>query len=77
MKPSIDRTKLVTADMKVANAAAAAQQAGNAVQQAYLASTDWLVLRQLETGKAVPLELAALRQAARAKVDRTAKDKTK
>lgn len=75
MKPSIDLTQLVTAGMKAANAAAAAQQADNATQQAYLASTDWLVLRQLETGKAVPPELAALRQAARAKV--TAKDKTK
>jgi hypothetical protein len=45
---------------------AAAQQAKiNAEARAYLASTDWYVIRFQETAVAVPVDIANLRQAAR------------
>ena len=36
----------------------------------YLAETDWLVVRQMETGIAIPLDISLLRQAARIRVIR-------
>jgi hypothetical protein len=45
---------------------AAAQQAKtNAEARAYLASTDWYVIRFQETAVAVPADIASARQAAR------------
>lgn len=40
----------------------------NAEARAYLASTDWYVIRQQETGVPVPAEILSARQAARAVV---------
>lgn len=40
----------------------------NAESLAYLASTDWYVVRELENGSAIPDEVKAKRQAARAAV---------
>lgn len=37
----------------------------NATALAYLASTDWYVVRKLETGVAIPADIATARQAAR------------
>jgi len=34
----------------------------------YLASTDWYITRQQETGKAVPSDITAEREAARARI---------
>ena len=61
----IDLTKMVTKAMKEENAANAAREAKNAEARLYLAATDWLLLRQIETGKAIPSTVATARQAAR------------
>lgn len=44
------------------------QAADNAAARAYLAETDWYVVRHSETGKAIPEEILTARSAARAKV---------
>lgn len=62
----IDLTKLVTAKQKTDAAALAERQASNAANQSYLDATDWLVMRQLETKKAMPADITAKRQLARA-----------
>ena len=41
------------------------REATRAEALAYLASTDWMVVRQTETGKPVPEDIAAQRAAAR------------
>lgn len=41
------------------------QAAKNAEARAYLASTDWYVIRNLETGEPIPADILAARQAAR------------
>lgn len=48
--------------------AAQLQAATNAQARAYLASTDWYVIRQQETGEPVPPEVLQQRAAARATV---------
>lgn len=45
-----------------------AQQAINAEALAFLASTDWLITKQVETGIACPEEIKAERQAARDRI---------
>jgi len=47
-----------------------AQEAINAEALAYLASTDWLVIREVDAGVACPAEIKTLRAEARAKVVR-------
>lgn len=44
------------------------QQQANAEARAYLASTDWYVIRLQETGEPVPEDILAERAAARARV---------
>lgn len=44
------------------------QQQANSEARAYLAETDWYVIRQQETGEPVPAEILAERAAARARV---------
>lgn len=44
------------------------QQAVNAEARAYLASTDWYVLRQQETGQEIPADILAERAAVRKRV---------
>jgi len=41
------------------------QEQANAEARAYLASTDWYVVRQTETGKKTPVEVTKKRQEAR------------
>ena len=65
----IDLSKMVTASQKTQKAKDALLVQENADQRAFLLSTDWLVLRQFETGKPVPADVANARQAARTKVD--------
>jgi hypothetical protein len=45
--------------------AEAAQQQLNQESRAYLSSTDWYVIRQQETGVAIPQDILNARQAAR------------
>jgi hypothetical protein len=47
-----------------------AQDAINAEALAYLASTDWLVIREVDAGVACPAEIKAERAAARARIVR-------
>lgn len=46
------------------------QQQINAEALEYLASTDWMIVRELETGVQCPVEIKQLRQAARARIVR-------
>lgn len=48
-----------------AEAKAAKQEAEQSEARAYLASTDWLIVRHAETGQAVPLSVTEKRQTAR------------
>ena len=59
--PNIDMNRMQTAQDR----AAATAQTAQAEARAYLARTDWYVLRQVETGKAIPDEIAQLRREAR------------
>ncbi len=56
-----------TAEDKAAEEAAAQAAADRAEALAYLASTDWLVVRQMETGQAIPDDVQAARAEARGK----------
>lgn len=47
-----------------------AQEAINAEALAYLASTDWLIIREVDAGVACPAEIKAERAAARARIVR-------
>ena len=47
-----------------------AQEAINAEALAYLASTDWMIIREVDSGVICPAEIKALRAEARAKVVR-------
>jgi len=62
-----DETLNIEADVPQPSAATLQSQA-NATAQAYLASTDWMVIRQQETGVAVPQEVADARAAARQEI---------
>ena len=46
------------------------QEAINAEALAYLASTDWLIIREVDSGVICPAEIKALRAEARAKIIR-------
>ena len=47
-----------------------AQEAINAEALAYLASTDWLIIREVDAGTPCPAEIKAERAAARARIVR-------
>ena len=51
--------------LDAAKIAAVQQSKTNAEARAYLASTDWYVIRHQETAVAVPADIASARQAAR------------
>ena len=59
-------------DLAAEQAARAAQAAQRPDAMAYLASTDWLVVRQAETGKPVPQDARDRRAEARAILDGSA-----
>jgi hypothetical protein len=54
-----------TADDLAAEAAARARARAVAEARAYLADTDWIIIRASETGKPVPVDVAEARAAAR------------
>lgn len=61
----IDWSQAKTAEDKQAEAEAAATQKANAEALAYLASTDWYIVRSLDSGKPIPDDIASARQSAR------------
>ena len=65
---NIDFSNIKTADIKKAEAAQAKQEAVNTAARAYLASTDWYLVRELETGVPTPQEIKDARQQARLEV---------
>lgn len=64
----IDWSQIKTAEQKAEEQAKAEQEELNREARAYLASTDWYVVRQQETGQPVPSDVQAMRSAARAQV---------
>ena len=64
----MDLTKLITAQDKLDKAALELREAANREAREYLTSTDWLVIRELETGIPAPASIRTSREAARAKV---------
>jgi hypothetical protein len=54
-----------TAEQLAAEKAQAKQDGINSENRAYLASTDWYVVRQQETGETIPQDVLDARQAAR------------
>lgn len=65
---SIDWSRLVTVEDKAQQSEEARRAADNTEARAYLAETDWYVIRLQETGQPVPDDVLASRAAARAKV---------
>lgn len=65
---NIDFSNVKTAEIKAAEAAQAEQEAVNTAARAYLASTDWYLVRELETGVPTPQEIKDARQQARLEV---------
>jgi hypothetical protein len=68
-KPSIPWATVQPAAQRRAAEVARAEEGLAREAQAYLASTDWMVLRSIETGKAVPSDVAKARAAARARAE--------
>jgi len=62
--PSLADLELAWVDVKVADL----QSQANAKAQAYLASTDWMVLRQADSGEVMPNNIKELRAAARLEI---------
>ena len=66
----IDWSKVKTAQDKEREASEQLQAQINSEALAYLASTDWYVIRSKETGATIPDEILAAREAARARIVR-------
>ncbi|MBL4917991.1 hypothetical protein [Szabonella alba] len=64
----IDWSKTITAEDRATADAEATAATARAEALAYLASTDWMVIRAAETGKAMPEDVAEARAAARGEV---------
>lgn len=62
------KLKIKTVEELLAERDAQEREKARAEARAYLASTDWLVVRQAETGMPVPDEVAEKRAAARQKL---------
>jgi hypothetical protein len=61
----IDFSRAITAEARAAEEQARSAAAARAEAVAYLAATDWMVVRQAETGQAVPKDVLAARAEAR------------
>lgn len=61
----IDFSRIVTAAERSAQAEAEDLKRRTAEAVAFLASSDWLVVRQAETGEPIPEDISAARAAAR------------
>ena len=58
-----------TAEMLEAEVTANIQTDANVIHQAYLASTDWYVIRHAEKGVAIPDDITSSRQKAREAIE--------
>jgi hypothetical protein len=67
-KPKIDWSQLITVEDKDRQAEEAQRATGNTEARAYLAETDWYVIRLQETGQPVPDDVLKSRAEARASV---------
>ena len=65
---NINFSNVKTAEMKAEEANQAEQDAIDTEAKAYLASTDWYLVREMETGVPTPQEIKDARQEARLKV---------
>jgi|TARA_R100000081_G_C4760325_1_gene139477 hypothetical protein len=65
---NINFSNVKTAEMKAEEANQAEQDAIDTEARAYLASTDWYLVREMETGVPTPQEIKDARQEARLKV---------
>ncbi len=65
---NINFSNVKTAEMKAEEATQAEQGAIDTEARAYLASTDWYLVREMETGVPTPQEVKDARQDARLKV---------
>ena len=65
---NINFSNVKTSETKTAEARQAEQEAVNKEVRDYLASTDWYLVRELETGVPTPQEIKDARQEARLKV---------
>ncbi len=65
---NINFSNVKTAEMKAEEATQAEQDAVDTEARAYLASTDWYLVREMETGVPTPQEVKDARQDARLKV---------
>jgi hypothetical protein len=64
--PNIDFLAMVTAEARQEQAAAEAEAEARREAAAYLAQTDWMVVRYAETGQPMPAQVTAQRARARA-----------
>ena len=62
---TIDWGQVITAEAKEQAVADAAREAARRTALRYLAETDWYVIRESDTGKAVPKDVAKRRAEAR------------
>ncbi len=65
---NINFSNVKTTEMKTAEAAQAEQDTINSEAKAYLASTDWYLVREMETGVPTPQEVKDARHEARLKI---------
>ncbi len=65
---NINFSNVKTSEMKAEEATQAEQDAIDTEAKAYLASTDWYLFREMETGVPTPQEVKDARQDARLKV---------
>jgi len=65
---NINFSNVKTTEMKAEETAQAKQEAINKEAKDYLASTDWYLVREMETGVPTPQEIKDARQEARLKV---------
>ena len=65
---NINFSNVKTAEMKAEEANQVEQDAIDTEARAYLASTDWYLVREMETGVPTPQEIKDARQEARLKV---------
>ncbi len=65
---NISFSNVKTAEMKAEEATQVEQDAIDTEAKAYLASTDWYLVREMETGVPTPQEVKDARQDARLKV---------
>lgn len=66
----VDNSYVITvnADKKAARIAAKEAIEANRAAKAYLASTDWYIIREMDTGEPCPQEIKTARAAARAQI---------